>query len=95
MSDQDQSKKYFVSVPLRGKYRGEATLLSLGKAFYAKVSVPLRGKYRGEATIRRSMPSFKLSFPSPCGVNIVAKQKEKHQMSKTIRNLESFRPLAG
>ena len=39
-----------VSVPLRGKYRGEAVAVwSLGdRADIIHVSVPLRGKYRGE-----------------------------------------------
>jgi hypothetical protein len=45
---------------------------------YDPVSVPLRGKYRGEAI--PFIPSeFKAAmFPSPYGVNIVAKS-QKHE----------------
>ena len=38
-----------VSVPLRGKYRGELLVLNLlESSANLVVSVPLRGKYRGE-----------------------------------------------
>jgi hypothetical protein len=37
-----------VSVPLRGKYRGEYLAKKSGKDLLTGVSVPLRGKYRGE-----------------------------------------------
>gem|GEM_PF-5525008 len=65
-----------VSVPLRGKYRGEA-FKSEGKqqTQFDDVSVPLRGKYRGEVLKEEAVginPTY-LEFPSPCGVNIVAK----------------------
>ena len=41
-----------VSVPLRGKYRGEYGILSpLHTHPLLQVSVPLRGKYRGEFVI--------------------------------------------
>ncbi len=37
-----------VSVPLRGKYRGEAFFMICVRSIGSVVSVPLRGKYRGE-----------------------------------------------
>ena len=41
-----------VSVPLRGKYRGEVSLMRLLKSMrLIVVSVPLRGKYRGEESV--------------------------------------------
>ena len=38
-----------VSVPLRGKYRGESIARDFIGISKARVSVPLRGKYRGES----------------------------------------------
>ena len=66
-----------VSVPLRGKYRGEGEYEYLGATLNTHVSVPLRGKYRGEElNITTTMLWIFLKFPSPCGVNIVAKGYE-------------------
>ena len=62
-----------VSVPLRGKYRGESQTDFLGKIERFSVSVPLRGKYRGESLmVQPSLRVALMMFPSPCGVNIVA-----------------------
>ena len=88
-------KHQIVSVPLRGKYRGEGLGLFMSLlSRWVVVSVPLRGKYRGEAEVlaARQKPISK-AFPSPCGVNIVAK------MSTLLSVLgfaaQGFRPLAG
>jgi hypothetical protein len=40
---------FWVSVPLRGKYRGEEDFGTWFVYYRDGVSVPLRGKYRGEA----------------------------------------------
>ncbi len=42
--------------------------------FIKGVSVPLRGKYRGEAEAGGLSGAIGNKFPSPCGVNIVAKR---------------------
>ncbi len=48
----NQSVENVVSVPLRGKYRGEWFLsFSASKPNKVRVSVPLRGKYRGESCL--------------------------------------------
>ncbi len=65
-----------VSVPLRGKYRSEVVslLMLLLTGMTLHVSVPLRGKYRSEVQFDIwSFAFFDSKFPSPCGVNIVAK----------------------
>ncbi|GEM_PF-1941661 len=83
------------------------------------VSVPLRGKYRGEDDVLFiDCGSDKVWFPSPCGVNIVAKAGallgaySRRGVSVPLRgkyrgeglsigwfdfkgNAQCFRPLAG
>ena len=44
----DRVKAALVSVPLRGKYRGELQIDICPSSVHSAVSVPLRGKYRGE-----------------------------------------------
>ena len=64
---------FFVSVPLRGKYRGEYRKAWNFRWFAVRVSVPLRGKYRGEFLVSIGVDIYyAVEFPSPCGVNIVA-----------------------
>ena len=85
--------KKFVSVPLRGKYRGEYSDTELVILYRHSVSVPLRGKYRGEFLLSSITSNSEIRFPSPCGVNIVA------NMNNTGLELrlsgKGFRPLAG
>ena len=51
-----QQRQTFVSVPLRGKYRGELEKACSLKIPCRLVSVPLRGKYRGESVIDFELP---------------------------------------
>ena len=81
-----------VSVPLRGKYRGEGSCLSLNTALSSAVSVPLRGKYRGEDDRHKLMPySYKR-------VSVPLRGKYRGEATKAGRsqaNTFGFRPLAG
>ena len=54
-----------VSVPLRGKYRGESGFEREFKGGQFIVSVPLRGKYRGESTLSTNIENWvqKVSVP--------------------------------
>ncbi len=60
-----------------------------------KVSVPLRGKYRGKSAenIQEMLLMF-FTFPSPCGVNIVA-NGDRHCNQWTRRNSKVSVPLRG
>ena len=50
-----------------------------------RVSVPLRGKYRGEESYLMGITiSRHGSFPSPCGVNIVAKWNFASKLYKIL-----------
>ena len=82
-----------VSVPLRGKYRGEWRGGGKCYVFVRLVSVPLRGKYRGELSASIHCCVFRsIWFPSPCGVNIVA---NLGWYVSFISLSIGFRPLAG
>ena len=51
------------------------------------VSVPLRGKYRGEVlVVDDEFDNYQVQFPSPCGVNIVAKKiRSCYRVCKILR----------
>ena len=85
-----------VSVPLRGKYRGESVGEKLAPVFnLLRVSVPLRGKYRGESySLVQSFAKYRSVFPSPCGVNIVA-NNILEQLANIRSNPKVSVPLRG
>ena len=60
------------------------------------VSVPLRGKYRGELSNKEFFNNLEasISFPSPCGVNIVANQVHSSNW-KLLKLLLVSVPLRG
>jgi hypothetical protein len=80
--------------PLAGDgfyYQTEYASLSVAP-FTPMVSVPLRGKYRGEAFLSDICLQNTIPFPSPYGVNIVAKP---FLLSLASSKQRCFRPLTG
>ena len=79
---------------MRGKYRGEAVVVSSQQSEDNYVSVPLRGKYRGEA--RSHLEQIATFFRK---VSVPLRGKYRGEAASTnptqTHQITRFRPLAG